>query len=296
MNVIQQKKYTQLLRSCGHDELPEVTFTSEERSVIALTEPSDDNPRVQDISMLGLKALAAKMYQRANARYGNAAKPEDETVQNIDFLVGDLLKHPLLRVKEVSEILDRGLDGKFDAEDVRHFSSSRFAKWITAYIESKKAVMKKKAQYDHQQLAPLTPTEQEEKRILEEGFGWWIRQVENDDLPKFFHGLDDVFVRWEELSIIDALSIEEKNIIAEASAKAVNLEGEALKVFARKVAFLYVLHQSAMKEYTLEHLIAYVKKNDKLMSAYLQDVAHQRLDEYEKYKQTQNAIIDRESH
>lgn len=297
MNVTPQKRSTQLSPSSGHSEvLPEVSFTPEERAVIALAEPNAENPRVQDISMLGLKALAAKLYHRANARYGNAAKDEDWVVQNIDFLVGDLLKHPLLRVKEVSQILDLGLDGKYDTEDVRHFSSSRFVKWIAAYLETKKQAMKKKAQYDHQQLAPLTPTEQEEKRILEEGFGWWIGQVEKGELPKFLHGLDEVFARWEILGIIDPLTLEEKDTIAQACTKASSkLEGDSLKVFARKVAFLYVLHQAAMKDYTLESLIDYVKQNDKTVSVYLQDIGKERLDEYQQYKKNQNQIIGHEN-
>jgi hypothetical protein len=243
--------------------------------------------------MLALKAMAAKLYKRANGRYGNSAKTESETEETIQFLVNDMMKQPLLRVNEIAYILEAGLDGKLDKDDVRHFSSSRFAKWIDAYLEEqKRPAMKKKAQFDHQQIAELTVDQAEEKRILEAFFGEQIAKLEKGEYPAFFQGLDDVFVRCEELKVFDPLDLDEKTAIRNACIEATGYEAEKLRAFSRKVAYLYVLHQAAMKDYTLTWLTSYVKEHDKTAQSHLMSTVHKRLREFEEYKRDNSMIIE----
>lgn len=278
MDTNLQKKSTQALQS-GSTNLPAVTFTDTEKTVLALAEPDFENPKVGEYSANSLSVLATGIAKRANARYGNNPQGIEDT---ISFLVEDLKKFKNLRKKEIYSIVDRGINGEFDKEDVRHFSSSRFVKWVTTYLETlKQPASSKKAQFDHQQLQSLTPSEQEEKTALETLFGTHIQNLElRGELPALLQGLDEVFARCEELKVFDPLSIEEKNIIFNACAGYTGYTGDQLKKFARKAAYLYVLYQAAMKPYTTVIIMNYISKHDKSAVNRFMDLAHVRLQEY----------------
>lgn len=283
MDTTLQEKFPQRLQICGHEQT-NPAFSDIERKIIAINSPAD-NAIVKDLSMLALRAFATKLYDRASARYGNAAKGDTNSETNIKLLTEDLMRNGLLRIKEVSFILEEGLSGSYDKEDVRHFSSSRFCKWIKTYLEEQKlAVMKKKAQFDHQNLTPPTPQEQEIKTRHETFFGELAQKVEKGELPQNFAGFDAIYEECERLGVFDPLDMEEKKIIAQACEEYTGYAGDKLKSFSRKVAYLYVLHQAAMVSYTMRELIKHVAGHDKSLSGYLQDLAKTRLAEYEQYK------------
>lgn len=285
METTLTKKSTPLLPSSGVDEYQPVSFTPAEAAIISLCSSQQDNPMIKDLSMINLKAFSAKLYRRASAKYGNSTKNEQETQDNIEFIMQDLIKNSLLRVNEISFLLDEGLSGSYDKEDVRHFSSSRFCKWIKTYLEEQKlAAMKKKAQFDHQNLTPPTPQEKEIKTQHETFFGELVQKVEKGELPQNFSGFDSIYEECERLSVFDPLDMDEKKIIAQACEEYTGYTGDKLKSFSRKVAYLYVLHQAAMVSYTMRELIKHVAGHDKSLSGYLQDLAKTRLAEYEQYK------------
>jgi len=259
-------------------------YTEAERKI--LTACSDnDNPAIKDLSMIELKAFATKLYNRASARYGNSAKNDDNAQEQIKLLVEDLMRNYLLRVKEVTYILDEGISGAYDKEDVRHFSSSRFCKWVKTYLEEIKPVaMRKKAQIDHQSLKPIEPATSEIKGQQEAFFGEMVDKLKNNELPTSFIGFDAIYEQCEELGVFKPLDLEEKKIIANECKAYSGYDGDALKAFARKVAYLYVMHRTAGISFTLRELIKTVSGKDTNMSGYLIELAKMRLVEYSDYK------------
>ena len=101
----QALQYTQQSPHFGNDLTP---YTEFERKIITVCAPTD-NPAINDSTMLELKSFAMKLYNRAAARYGNSAKNDDNAQEQIKLLVEDLMRYPLLRVKEVSFVLDEGV-------------------------------------------------------------------------------------------------------------------------------------------------------------------------------------------
>lgn len=259
-------------------------YTEAERKI--LTACSDnDNPAIKDLSMIELKAFATKLYNRASARYGNSAKNDDNAQEQIKLLVEDLMRNYLLRVKEVTFILDEGISGAYDKEDVRHFSSSRFCKWVKTYLEEIKPVaMRKKAQIDHQSSKPIEPATSEIKGQQETFFGEMVNKLKNNELPTSFIGFDAIYEQCEELGVFKPLDLEEKKIIANECKAYSGYDGDALKAFARKVAYLYVMHRTAGISFTLKELIKTVSGKDTNMSGYLIELAKMRLVEYSDYK------------
>lgn len=259
-------------------------YTETERKI--LTACSDnDNPAIKDLSMIELKAFATKLYNRASARYGNSAKNDDNAQEQIKLLVEDLMRNYLLRVKEVTYIMDEGISGAYDKEDVRHFSSSRFCKWVKTYLEEIKPVaMRKQAQIAHQSLKPIEPATSEIKRQNEAFFGELVNKLKQGEFPASFLGFDSIFELCEELRVFEPVLLEEKKLIANECKKYSSYEGDALKVFARKVAYLYVMHRAAGVSFTMQGLIKTVAGRDKSMSGYLIELAKMRLVEYSDYK------------
>jgi hypothetical protein len=277
----QALQYTQQSQPFGTDLR---AYTESERKI--LTACSDnDNPAIKDLSMIELKAFATKLYNRASARYGNSAKNDDNAQEQIKLLVEDLMRNYLLRVKEVTYILDEGISGAYDKEDVRHFSSSRFCKWVKTYLEEIKPVaMRKKAQIDHQSLKPIEPGTSEIKGQQEAFFGEMVNKLKNNELPTSFIGFDAIYEQCEELGVFKPLDLEEKKIIASECKAYSGYDGDALKAFARKVAYLYVMHRTAGMSFTLKELIKTVSGKDTNMSGYLIELAKMRLVEYSDYK------------
>lgn len=277
----QALQYTQQSQPFGTDLR---AYTEAERKI--LTACSDnDNPAIKDLSMIELKAFATKLYNRASARYGNSAKNDDNAQEQIKLLVEDLMRNYLLRVKEVTYILDEGISGAYDKEDVRHFSSSRLCKWVKTYLEEIKPVaMRKKAQIDHQSLKPIEPATSEIKGQQEAFFGEMVKKLKNNELPTSFIGFDAIYEQCEELGVFKPLEFEEKKIIANECKAYSGYDGDALKAFARKVAYLYVMHRTAGISFTLRELIKTVSGKDTNMSGYLIELAKMRLVEYSDYK------------
>ena len=277
----QALQYTQQSQPFGTDLR---AYTEAERKI--LTACSDnDNPAIKDLSMIELKAFATKLYNRASARYGNSAKNDDNAQEQIKLLVEDLMRNYLLRVKEVTYILDEGISGAYDKEDVRHFSSSRFCKWVKTYLEEIKPVaMRKKAQIDHQSLKPIEPATSEIKGQQDAFFGEMVNKLKNNELPTSFIGFDAIYEQCEELGVFKPLELEEKKIIANECKAYSGYDGDALKAFARKVAYLYVMHRTAGMSFTLKELIKTVSGKDTNMSGYLIELAKMRLVEYSDYK------------
>lgn len=277
----QALQYTQQSPHFGNDLTP---YTEFERKIITVCAPTD-NPAINDLTMLELKSFAMKLYNRAAARYGNSAKNDDNAQEQIKLLVEDLMRYPLLRVKEVSFVLDEGVGGAYDKEDVRHFSSSRFVKWVKTYLSEQKAVaMRKQAQIAHQSLKPIVPATSEIKRQNEAFFGELVNKLKQGEFPASFLGFDSIFELCEELRVFEPVDLEEKKLIASECKKYSSYEGDALKVFARKVAYLYVMHRAAGVSFTMQGLIKTVAGRDKSMSGYLMELAKTRLVEFAEYK------------
>ncbi len=272
-------------------EFQATIFSQADRTVLALAEDDFENERISEYDDEALSLLAAMIVNRANARYGNNPSP-----QNIkdaqDFVMLDLKKFGNLRKKEITTIVDKGLDGEFETtkDDVRHFNSSRFCKWIRAYIENqRRPAYAKKIQYGYQKTQEAELAEQEEKRILEEDFGFWLNKLESGQAITRFEGRDEVYRRSEELNIFKPLTLEDKNIIAKACAEYTKFEGDRLKIFSRKVAYLYVLHVYSAKTFTLIDLIKQVHRNNRNTAGALMETAYKRLDEYEEIQKNKES-------
>lgn len=275
---MEQTKYIQVLENgtetnralivAKSEVLPPGEFTEEEEVVLTASlstispEGIELNPKMMDYSIKDLAMFSQQKVTSANARYGNTPTKESFT-ETVRFFAGDLKKKfGGLRKREVEAIINRGIDGEFDPkkEPVKHFSSAGFVKWARAYLEElKRPASAKKAQYDYQDKKELAVTKEEEKAALEEGLNFFISKLENDELPKSLEGLDAVFIRCEELGVFDPLSLEKKKDIANAVYTGnSSLNQDEFRSICRKVAYLVVIHQGAMKPVVLPDLAAIV--------------------------------------
>lgn len=139
-----------------------IQLMKSEREIVALATVSEENPKIKDADML---TLAEKISNITRIRLG--LKPRSDADEQVFLLTleADINKFPQLTIAEIEKALTMGLDGEFDPDDKDiFFSSSKFVRWIRAYIEhTKKPVMSKHAQFIHQLKEPVVTLSDEEK-------------------------------------------------------------------------------------------------------------------------------------
>lgn len=139
-----------------------IQLTRPERDIVALTLPTEQNPKVCNADLL---TLAEKISNIVNIRLGLRERSDGDEEVFLQTLEVDINKFPQLTIGEIEKALTMGLDGDFDPQDKDiFFSSSKFVRWIRAYIEqTKKPVMSRHAQFVHQIKEPVVELSDEER-------------------------------------------------------------------------------------------------------------------------------------
>ncbi len=139
-----------------------IQLTRYERDIVSLSLATNVNPKIKDADML---TLAEKISNIVNIRLGLRKRSGEDEEIFLQTLEADINKFPQLTVGEIEKALTMGLDGDFDPQDKDiFFSSSKFVRWIRAYIEqTKKPVMSRHAQFVHQIKEPVIELTDEER-------------------------------------------------------------------------------------------------------------------------------------
>jgi hypothetical protein len=160
MEIVSTRKDNQLM--VWDVPLIPIQLTRSESEIVALAIASELSPKVQDADLLTLSEKISNIVGiRLNLRPRSIA---DEEVF-LQTLEADINKFPQLTTGEILRALTMGLDGDFDPADKDiFFTSSKFVRWIRAYVEqTKKPVMSRYAQFVHQLKEPIVVLSDEEK-------------------------------------------------------------------------------------------------------------------------------------
>lgn len=155
-----------------------------ERRIVVYSIPTDENPRICDMTDAQFEEMYKIMHFKAATRLGTATKSKLELKPITDIINEDLQNfHPTLTKKEFYLALDNGLIGMYknDLKDFVHFSPSHLMQWIRRFIdETKTPVMGKIMQIEQsyqKTLKAAEPSEEEKLRGSLNHFKWVLEIV-----------------------------------------------------------------------------------------------------------------------
>jgi hypothetical protein len=187
-----------------------IQLTRSERDIVALTLPTEQNPKVCTADLL---TLAEKISNIVNIRLGLRERSEADEVVFLQTLEADIHKFPQLTIGEIEKALSMGLDGDFDPQEKDiFFSSSKFVRWIRAYIEqTKKPVMSRHAQFVHQIKEPIVELSDEKRiKLACDVANMYARERRKDPTHRVSGGA----VLWQNIEALRIFTMVQKDRVA----------------------------------------------------------------------------------
>lgn len=136
-----------------------------ENAIVEDATPSENNPKVEDMTSAQMMRLISAITLKASVRLGS--KPKDQSEREaISMEINEILleEFPLLTANEIMRALKNGLNGRFvKPGDPVFFSPSNFVQWVKTDLESVKLpAMKRFLQLKQQTFeTPVVPGEQQ---------------------------------------------------------------------------------------------------------------------------------------
>lgn len=137
-----------------------------ERQVALATLPTEENPRVKNMTGAQITATLETVIHKASIRLGQARKTGKEADLLLDELNEDLGKFVNLTRLEIYQAVENGINGDYRRreDEVIFLSPANFVHWIKTYIaQTKKPIMEKvlRARQDLKTEDVPVPTEKE---------------------------------------------------------------------------------------------------------------------------------------
>lgn len=116
-----------------------------ERRMMEFSQPSEDNPRIEDMNAHQILSLCQNILLKKSIRLGQKEHTKEDTAILIGELNSDLFKFPRMTGKEIYQAVENGCDGMYKPtpESPVIFSPSAFVQWVRAYIEQKRPISQK---------------------------------------------------------------------------------------------------------------------------------------------------------